>query len=230
MAIFRNNINNRHMENTIIERIKKIIEYKQLSSRAFAIAIDFNYTTLNNYLTGRRTSIDKDLLVKIISTYDDISSDWLLINRGSMLKPSTTQQYQLSDEFTEGAIPYYDNLPVSAGQFDLATYHQDEKPTGYIKIPGVSAKGLFPVIGCSMKPDINPGDVVGLSNIDRWEMVDPDKVYLIVTRDDRMIKHLMIDETDKEILWCISPNYPKFSIRKDEIIYIYRITFHGRLM
>ena len=56
------------MENTIIERIKKIIEYKQLSSRAFAIAIDFNYTTLNNYLTGRRTSIDKDLLVKIIST------------------------------------------------------------------------------------------------------------------------------------------------------------------
>lgn len=217
------------MENSLIERIKKIIEYKQLSPRAFAIAIDFNYTTLNNYLTGRRSSIDNDLLKKIISTYDDISSDWLLINRGEMCK-SSTPQLNLSSDFTEGAIPYYDNLPVSAGQLSLAAFQNEEKPTGWIKIPGVSAKGLFPVVGCSMKPDINPGDVVGLSNIDRWEMVDPDKVYLIITRDDRMIKHLMIDETDKDILWCISPNYPKFSIRKDEIAFIYRITFHGKLM
>lgn len=217
------------MENSLIERIKKIIEYKQLSPRAFAIALDFNYTTLNNYLTGRRSSIDNDLLKKIISTYDDISSDWLLINRGEMCK-SSTPQFNLSSDFTDGAIPYYNNLPVSAGQLSLTAFQNDEKPTGWIKIPGVSAKGLFPVVGCSMKPDINPGDVVGLSNIDRWEMVDPDKVYLIITRDDRMIKHLMIDETDKEILWCISPNYPKFSIRKDEIVYIYRITFHGKLM
>ena len=216
------------MENTVLQRIRTIIENEGLNINSFSTKINVPRTTIKS-MFEKNTNPSFEQLSKIIDAFTSYSIDWIIRGKGQMLK-DTTSQYQLSNEFTEGAIPYYDNLPVSAGQFDLATYHQDEKPTGYIKIPGVSAKGLFPVIGCSMKPDINPGDVVGLSNIDRWEMVDPDKVYLIVTKDDRMIKHLMIDETDKEILWCISPNYPKFSIRKDEIIYIYRITFHGRLM
>lgn len=206
------------------ERILKFIEYKGISVNAFEKSIGKS----TNYVRNSK-SFTSNVLASIMEIYPEISIDWLITGKGKMLK-SSSPQYQFNDEFTEGAIPYYDNLPVSAGQLDLAIYKQDEKPTGWINIPGVSAKGLFPVIGCSMKPDINPGDVVGLSNIDRWEMVDPDKVYLIITRDDRMIKHLMIDEADKEILWCISPNYPKFSIRKDEIVYIYRITFHGKLM
>ena len=216
------------MENTVLQRIRTIIENEGLNINSFSTKINVPRTTIKS-MFEKNTNPSFEQLSKIIDAFTSYSIDWIIRGKGQMLK-DTTSQYQLSNEFTEGAIPYYDNLPVSAGQFDLATYHQDEKPTGYIKIPGVSAKGLFPVIGCSMKPDINPGDVVGLSNMDRWEMVDPDKVYLIVTRDDRMIKHLMIDESDKEILWCISPNYPKFSIRKDEIVYIYRITFHGKLM
>lgn len=209
----------------IKDRLKEIRDYAKMGQTNFE-----KHTGISSgYFNKVKSSIGSDTILKIITKFPEINVDWLITGNGEMLK-SSTPQYQLSDEFTEGAIPYYDNLPVSAGQFDLATYRHEENPTGWIKIPGVSAKGLFPVVGCSMKPDINPGDVVGLSNIDRWEMVDPDKVYLIVTRDDRMIKHLMIDESDKEILWCISPNYPKFSIRKDEIIYIYRITFHGKLM
>lgn len=177
----------------------------------------------------KSNNLSSDKISELILYFDDLSAEWLLTGKGEMLK-SSQPQYQYSNVEIEGAIPYYDNLPVSAGQFDLATYNKEEKPTGWIKIPGISAKGLFPVIGCSMKPEINPGDVVGLSAVDRWEIVDPDKIYLIITRDDRMIKHLMIDEEDNEILWCISSNYPKFSIRKDEIVYIYRITFHGKLM
>lgn len=206
------------------ERILKFIEYKGISVNAFEKSIGKS----TNYVRNSK-SFTSNVLASIMEIYPEISIDWLIAGKGDMLK-STTSKYLLSDEFVEGAIPYYDNLPVSAGQLSLAAFQNEEKPTGWIKIPGVSAKGLFPVIGCSMKPDINPGDVVGLSNMDRWEMVDPDKVYLIITRDDRMIKHLMIDETDKDILWCISPNYPKFSIRKDEIVFIYRITFHGKLM
>lgn len=210
----------------IKDRIVEYLKHKGISITKAEQDLGWSKSSL---LKSNNVSGDK--ISEFVLFFQDLSSEWLLTGKGEMLKSSTSIiSSEINDEHIKGAIPYYDNLPVSAGQFDLATYHQDEKPTGYIKIPGVSAKGLFPVIGCSMKPDINPGDVVGLSNIDRWEMVDPDKVYLIVTRDDRMIKHLMIDETDKEILWCISPNYPKFSIRKDEIIYIYRITFHGRLM
>jgi transcriptional regulator with XRE-family HTH domain len=70
------------MESAVIERIKQIIESKGLSARAFANKIDFKYSTLNNYLTGRRSSIDLDLIIKIESTFDDISIPWLITGKG----------------------------------------------------------------------------------------------------------------------------------------------------
>lgn len=74
------------MEDSIIERIKVLINIKSKSSRAFANNIGFSYSTLNNYLLGKRTTIDSDLLCKIISTYSDINGDWLLTGKSSMLK------------------------------------------------------------------------------------------------------------------------------------------------
>lgn len=72
--------------NTLLDRIKMIIEAKELSPRSFAIAIKFNYSTLNNYLTGRRSTIDSELIGKIAMSFDDISTKWLLTGKGEMLK------------------------------------------------------------------------------------------------------------------------------------------------
>ena len=131
----------------------------------------------------------------------------------------------------EGAIPYYEDLLVSAGQMDLARIQNWEKPSGWVKLPEVfSAIGAFPVIGCSMEPDIHAGDFIAVSPIESWEVIDPDKIYMIITRDDRMIKHLAADNDDPDILWCISPNYPKFKVLKSDVVSILKITFHGRIM
>ena len=69
---------------TLIGRIKMIIEAKGYSPRAFAMAIEFNYSTLNNYLTGRRSTIDSELIEKILTSFDDISAEWLLRSKGDM--------------------------------------------------------------------------------------------------------------------------------------------------
>lgn len=52
----------------------------------FAICIGFDYTTLNSYVNGRRSRIDSDLLIKIVSCFDDISPLWLLTGKGEMRK------------------------------------------------------------------------------------------------------------------------------------------------
>lgn len=135
---------------------------------------------------------------------------------------------QVIENSQKAGKPYFDELPVSAGRLD--TFVQTASPTGYVDLPGVCAQAFFPVVGCSMKPEINPGDVIGVTQIDSWETVDPDKIYLIVTTYDRMIKRLAIDENDNNILWCISNNYPKFKIYKSDIQHIYRVTFCGKLM
>jgi hypothetical protein len=66
--------------------------------------------------------------------------------------------------------------------------------------------------------------------MDKWEKLDPDKLYLIVTVYDRMIKHLQQDETDTDILWGISTNHPRIKIIKNDISNIYRVVWAGRLV
>lgn len=73
------------MENPIIERVKYIIEQEGTNARNFAYDIKFNYSTLSNYLTGRRVTIDCELIKKIILAYDNISAEWLLLGKGEIL-------------------------------------------------------------------------------------------------------------------------------------------------
>lgn len=206
----------------IKERFIQFIEYKKLSKRKFQESIGVS----NSYIQNISTGIGVDVLKRIRAAYPELDTDWLLTGTGEMLKASSGTSEESSP--ARKGIPFYVDLPVSAGRLD--TIIQDAEPSGWLDIPGVRALALFPVVGCSMKPEINPGDVIGVTPLDTWEHIDPDKAYLIITHDDRMIKHLAPDDSDADSLWCISPNYPKFKIQKSDIHYIYRVTFCGKLM
>ncbi|WP_294598711.1 XRE family transcriptional regulator [uncultured Phocaeicola sp.] len=85
----------------MIHRIKEVIQYYKLSTRAFSKIINFNYTTLNNYLTGRRTTIDSELIVKILMSLHDISAEWLLRGQGNMILPSGKQAEKEDDKISK---------------------------------------------------------------------------------------------------------------------------------
>lgn len=223
------NPNNNMIQSTVQQRIREIINVCY-DGNITAMSKDtfISRTTISSIIGEKEVSPGYDVIRKIadISSHK-ISLEWLITGEGSMLKSEEGMPVAKINNDRDG-IPYYADLPVSAGQLD--TFMQDAEPTGWVKLPGVTSKALFPVIGCSMKPEINPGDVVGIVQMDSWEIVDPDKTYLIITHDERMIKHLAIDEEDENILWCISPNYPKFKINKSDIKFLYRISFCGKLM
>ena len=69
----------------MIDRVRKIIEYKQCSTNSFAEMIGVKQNTLNQQLTGDR-KLSLDVVRKIISTCNDISAEWLLTGDGKMLK------------------------------------------------------------------------------------------------------------------------------------------------
>lgn len=144
----------------------------------------------------------------------------------SYFYPTTQPVAHLSDS----GIPYYKDVQVSAGQYDLATVMANEKPVGRIEIDGVHGKYAFPVVGCSMEPVIKAGDIIVVDEVERNHYIDPDKIYLIITTYDRMIKHLQVDDNDADSLICTSYNYKPFSIRKEDIKQLYRVTFYGRLV
>ena len=164
--------------------------------------------------------------------FSDLDLNWVFTGKGSMLKYEVPEKHKISilAEKSKKAIPFYADLPVSAGQMGLSESKKDEQPSGYMEIPSISAEQLFPVIGCSMLPKIKAGDIIGVNKVHRWEKVEPDKIYMVITTEERMLKRLRIDNDSDDILWCVSDNYKEFKIYKNEIINIFHVVYHGELM
>lgn len=67
----------------MIERIKQIIDHYNMSINAFAQKIGANQVTLNQQMNGDR-KISLDTVLKIVNSFELISTDWLLTGRGNM--------------------------------------------------------------------------------------------------------------------------------------------------
>lgn len=70
----------------MIERIKQVIEYSQLSSSAFADTIGISRSGLTHLLTGRNQP-SLDVARKILAKFPDVSTEWLIMGMGDMLRP-----------------------------------------------------------------------------------------------------------------------------------------------
>ena len=70
----------------MINRIKQVIDYSQLSSSAFADTIGISRSGLTHLLTGRNQP-SLDVARKILAKFPDISTEWLIMGMGEMLRP-----------------------------------------------------------------------------------------------------------------------------------------------
>lgn len=77
--------NNKTIKEAIIQRIKEIIENKSLSESQFSKLISANQKTINQQLKGER-GISIDTILSILSSFEHISSEWLLRGKGNMFK------------------------------------------------------------------------------------------------------------------------------------------------
>lgn len=68
----------------MVNRIKEVIAYSGLSERAFALKCGLKPTTINNQLIGKR-EISLATIIAISSSFEEISSNWLLHGKGPML-------------------------------------------------------------------------------------------------------------------------------------------------
>ncbi len=212
----------------IKERLLEMIAIEGLNPRQFYIKTGLG----NGFLDKVGERLKKPSVEKISSTFPRWNIDYLQTGEGEMYcGDAPVDAGQLALGFKQkGYAPFYSELQVSAGQYDLATIEQKEEPESWIKFPGIVAEAWFPVVGCSMEPKIYAGDVVGVAKVERWDRVDPDKVYLIITTYERMVKHLEVDEESAEFLWATSPNHPRFKVYVNEISSVFRVIWAGRMV
>ena len=70
----------------MIDRIKQVIEYSQLSSSAFADTIGISRSGMTHLLTGRNQP-SLDVARKVLAKFPEISTEWLIMGMGEMLRP-----------------------------------------------------------------------------------------------------------------------------------------------
>ncbi|RXQ96062.1 hypothetical protein EO244_04260 [Ancylomarina salipaludis] len=218
-------------ENTnISERILALLDYLNISRNVFAKKLGYERSQSVYDIINGKSKPSFDFFNKLFnSEYSElINSVWLITGKGDMLNKEQNIVIENNNEtgiVPRGAVPYW-NLPVSAGQ-SIQKVIDNNKPSGYIKdLPGIDlAENILPVSGMSMEPEISNGAIIGVRKMNNWESLNTERVYMIITREDRMIKRIEPDKENEEVLWCVSPNYPKFKVFKSDIIEIQRVCF-----
>ena len=69
----------------MIERIKELISYLGISTRAFCIQCGIKDNTFTNQLNGKR-ELSLSTIISILSFREDVSAEWLLRGNGDMIK------------------------------------------------------------------------------------------------------------------------------------------------
>ena len=216
----KNELSNRAL--SLLIKAKK----QGVSNYAIAKITGITRTSITNYIekSTRPTEANANLLIQYI-TDDGKLRDGKLNDTPIGITP-----FAMSEFRKRGYSPFYSALKVSAGQYDLAAIAQQEEPESWIKFPGVIVEAFFPIIGCSFEPKIYAGDHIGVVSVNRWDRLDPDKIYMVVTKDERMIKCLEVDEENSEFIWAVSPNHKRFKVYINEILRLFHVVWVGRLV
>lgn len=150
----------------ISKRIGEFIEAVGLSYYAFENSIGASRGAISKAVKDEK-SIGSNVIERIISTYPQLSPNWLVTGNGEMLlseseMPSGVTTFRLKTDVTVESqkIPLYD-LEAVAGIVPLFGSSGKTKPDDYISVPHLpKCDGAVYVTGDSMRPILNSGDIV----------------------------------------------------------------------
>ena len=215
---------------SVKERIKEYCKYKNIPISTFERQCNLS----NGYINAMRKGFGDERLETVLRTYPDIDRVWLLTGEGEMLKFELPQN---KDEISEHGklIPFYD-ADAAAGN----NYEMDMMPSrqvGMIEIGSVlrDCESAIRVYGNSMVPNYPAGCVIGLK-LHTDSFIEPGRVYVVETRNNRYLKRLYYTK-DKKAFHCLSDNtmkyedgprkgelyYQDFEIPLDEVVRLHRV-------
>ena len=106
------------MEVTIFQRIKLILEDKQVSVNSLSKLVDVAQTTLNTQLRGER-ALSANVVAKVLIAFPDVSAEWLMRGVGTMY----SNQYADDSSYMVAEEPKHDIIHEVIPEQE---YHQDD--------------------------------------------------------------------------------------------------------
>lgn len=213
-------------------RLKKIITSQGLSIRAFEEKIGCSIGVINRCI-NKNTDVQSSVVIKIFTTFRDISPEWLLLGEGEMMKTCITKnsieephkevcevkiEKEEKDEKQVPLVPLY----AMAGQFPGEKEVMEYDCETY-SVPGMKgADFLIQVKGNSMNPTYNSGDIVACKWISMKDVFFQwGRVYVLDTEQGPITKRIEPGH-DAEHINIVSdnPDYKPFQLHLSQI---YRI-------
>ena len=132
----------------------------------------------------------------------------------------------------QGRIPVID-MRVSAGFGVSLLDGNEQRINEYVTMEGLNGCVGVYVYGESMLPEYKAGDIVFVRQVIDTDSIDYGRPYIIVTRDDRVLKCIYPSKHDAELLRLTSLNeetnrhgdrlFPDKEIPKEAILFIYKV-------
>lgn len=207
------------MENSVKQRLIYFVNAKQISIREFERSIFVS----NGYVKSISKGIGVDILRRIIDTYPELNTEWLLYGEGEMLNDPAELQEQTAPfrSYTTGR-PYY-NVDFTLG-FDIMANDQTANPEYNIDFrPYNDCDCWCNAHGNSMHPTISSGDIIALRRIPDPSILINGEIYAIVTANGlRTIKRIRDNGTTITLI-ADNPAIPDQTIRKNLVTHVYQV-------
>lgn len=233
------------------DNIKRLLKAKGLNPRQLAIALDFKYTTVNDWVNAKTyPRIDK---IEMLANFFNVSKSDLVENKTEEIATTSpvqaiydqltpprqakaltylekqlmeqneekTKKNEVSEVIQLYSYDYYDH-PASAGTGQYLNDVRVER----IELPvDVDADFVIPIKGDSMEPDYHDGDLVFIqTSVDLNNGV----IGVFNYNGDAYIKQLVIDK-EQAYLHSLNPAYKDMPITPEtdfriigEVVGIYR--------
>lgn len=231
----------------MIERIAQFIQNQRVSVRAFEQSIGASDGMIRRAINNG-TDIQSKWLAAIADNYPNLSIDWLITGRGSMLKEEYTQSMEdrntsqvqilhhpkVADKVIEQqSIPVYD--VEAAANLKTVFDNKTQNILGEITMPNIPrCDGAIYVRGDSMYPLLKSGDIVGYKEIFNFENVIYGEMYIVaydIEGDEFVcVKYVNHSERDRYIkLVSYNPHHDPKDIPVERISAMALVKFSIRM-
>jgi len=110
----------------MIDRIKQVMEYYKLTPASFSEQIGINRSNLTHLFSGRNQP-SLELAKKILHSYPDIRTEWLIMGVGEMWRSAEDKEFEmkvLQEKKLQNALPKPDLFSI----FPSKTYEDTVQP------------------------------------------------------------------------------------------------------
>lgn len=184
------------------DKVRALLKFYKTNQTEFAARLGFSQSALAHWIT--RNKIPFDVMHKIAETCKEISFSWLVTGLGPMLLKDGGK--------TEEEMSY---VGIETGK-SLAI------------IPGLDCDEFVQCLGFSMEPNIHQGDYIGLKNLAKNAVIDPERIYLVSMKDGSKVLRY-VAELDESYELTTDSSRRALTINRDDVQLLQKVVFAGRM-